>query len=188
MLRKLEIVRSLVHRPRVLFLDEPTTGLDAPSRRALWSYLRDVRATNETTIVLTSHYLEEAEQADRICVMDGGQIVAAGAPGELTAALASEYLLVDADDRTRLRAELVRLGREPSGDGPFRIDVGTRDAHAVLRAIETPLTLVRTHAPSLEDAYLEIVSRAELGDEARGRVVEGAESAESERVEEAVRG
>jgi ABC-2 type transport system ATP-binding protein len=188
MLRKLEIVRSLVHRPRVLFLDEPTTGLDAPSRRALWSYLRDVRATNETTIVLTSHYLEEAEQADRICVMDGGQIVAAGAPAELTAALASEYLLVDADDRTRLRAELVRLGREPSGDGPFRIDVGTRDAHAVLRAIETPLTLVRTHAPSLEDAYLEIVSRAELGDEARGRVVEGAESAESERVEEAVRG
>ncbi|HEY3522676.1 MAG TPA: ABC transporter ATP-binding protein, partial [Candidatus Limnocylindrales bacterium] len=140
MLRKLEIVRSLVHRPRVLFLDEPTTGLDAPSRRALWSYLRDVRAASETTIVLTSHYLEEAEQADRICVMDGGRIVASGAPAELTAALASEYLLVDADDRARLRAELVALGREPSGDGPFRIDVGTREAHAVLKAIETPLT------------------------------------------------
>jgi ABC-2 type transport system ATP-binding protein len=188
MLRKLEIVRSLVHRPRVLFLDEPTTGLDAPSRRALWSYLRDVRAANDTTIVLTSHYLEEAEQADRICVMDGGRIVASGAPAELTAALASEYLLVDADDRARLRAELVALGREPSGDGPFRIDVGTREAHAVLKAIETPLTLVRTHAPSLEDAYLEIVSRAELGDEALGRAAEAAEEAESEPVEEAVRG
>ena len=165
MLRKLEIVRSLVHRPAVLFLDEPTTGLDAPSRRALWSYLRDVRAEHGTTIVLTSHYLEEAEQADRICVIDAGRIVATGSPAELTAALASEHVLVDADDRAGLRAELERDGLAPSGDGPFRLEVGTRDVHAVLRAIETPLTLVRTHAPSLEDAYLAIVSRAELADD-----------------------
>jgi ABC-2 type transport system ATP-binding protein len=164
MLRKLEIVRSLVHRPRVLFLDEPTTGLDAPSRRALWGYLRDVRREHDTTIVLTSHYLEEAEQADRICVIDAGRIVATGSPADLTAALASEWLVVDADDRGRLRDELVRLGHAPSGDGPFRIDVRTREAHAVLRAIETPLTVVRNHAPSLEDAYLEIVSRAEIVD------------------------
>jgi ABC-2 type transport system ATP-binding protein len=173
MLRKLEIVRSLVHRPRVLFLDEPTTGLDAPSRRALWSYLRDVRAANATTIVLTSHYLEEAEQADRICVIDAGRVVATGSPAELTSALASEYLLVDADDRSALRSELGGLGLEPSGDGPFRLAVGTSRAHAVLRSIATPLTLVRTHAPSLEDAYLEIVSRAELGDEALGRAEKG---------------
>jgi ABC-2 type transport system ATP-binding protein len=173
MLRKLEIVRSLVHRPRVLFLDEPTTGLDAPSRRALWSYLRDVRAEHGTTIVLTSHYLEEAEQADRICVIDAGQIVATGSPAELTAALASEYLVVDADDRARLGAELASLGRAASGEGPYRIDVATRDVHSVVRSIETPLSLVRTHAPSLEDAYLEIVSRAELGDEAFGRAAEG---------------
>lgn len=169
MLRKLEIVRSLVHRPRVLFLDEPTTGLDAPSRRALWTYLRDVRATQETTIVLTSHYLEEAEQADRICVIDAGKIVTTGSPAELTAALANEYLVVDADDRARLRAELAARGLDPSGDGPFRIDVSTADVHRVLRSIETPLVLVRTHAPSLEDAYLEIVSRAELGGEALSR-------------------
>ncbi len=164
MLRKLEIVRSLIHRPRVLFLDEPTTGLDAPSRRSLWSYLGDVRREYGTTIVLTSHYLEEAEQADRICVIDAGRIVATGAPADLTAALAREWLLVDAEDRGRLRDELVRLGHPPSGDGPFRLEVGTRDTHAVLRAIETPLTLVRTHAPSLEDAYLDIVSHAELAD------------------------
>ena len=169
MLRKLEIVRSLVHRPAVLFLDEPTTGLDAPSRRALWSYLRDVRAADGTTIVLTSHYLEEAEQADRICVVDAGRIIATGSPTDLTAALASEHLEVDADDRPGLRAELAGLGFEATGDGPFRLAVGTADAHAVLRRIETPLTLVRTHAPSLEDAYLEIVSRAELGDDALGR-------------------
>ena len=177
MLRKLEIVRSLVHRPSVLFLDEPTTGLDAPSRRALWGYLRDVRAEHGTTIVLTSHYLEEAEQADRICVIDAGRIVATGSPEELTAALASEYLLVDADDRERLRSELADRGLVAGGEGPFRIDVGTRATHALLRSIDTPLTLVRTHAPSLEDAYLEIVSRAELGDEALGRPPESTEPA-----------
>jgi ABC-2 type transport system ATP-binding protein len=164
MLRKLEIARSLIHRPRVLFLDEPTTGLDAPSRRALWSYLDEIRREHDTTIVLTSHYLEEAEQADRICIIDAGRIVASGSPDDLTAALASEWLVIDADDRGRLREELLRLGRAPSGEGPFRVDVGTRDAHALLRAIETPLTVVRTHAPSLEDAYLEIVSRAEIVD------------------------
>jgi ABC-2 type transport system ATP-binding protein len=164
MLRKLEIIRSLVHRPAVLFLDEPTTGLDAPSRRALWSYLRDVRREHDTTIVLTSHYLEEAEQADRICVIDAGRIVATGSPAALTAALASEWLVVDAEDRGRLRDELVRLGQSPSGDGPFRLEIGTRDVHGALRAIETPLTLVQTHAPSLEDAYLEIVNRAETVD------------------------
>jgi ABC-2 type transport system ATP-binding protein len=169
MLRKLEIVRSLVHRPAVLFLDEPTTGLDAPSRRALWSYLRDVRAANATTIVLTSHYLEEAEQADRICVIDAGRVVATGSPDELTATLATGYLEIDADDRGRLRAELDRHGLIAAGDGPFRLPVSTAETHALLRSIETPLTLVRTHAPSLEDAYLEIVSRAELGDDAVGR-------------------
>ena len=164
MVRKLEIVRSLIHRPRVLFLDEPTTGLDSPSRRTLWDYLRTVRRESGTTIVLTSHYLEEAEQADRICVVDHGRIVATGAPADLTAALAREWLVVDADDRVRLRDELVRRGLAPSGDGPFRLEIGTGGVHAALRAIETPLTLVRTHAPTLEDAYLEIVSRSELAD------------------------
>jgi ABC-2 type transport system ATP-binding protein len=164
MVRKLEIVRSLIHRPRILFLDEPTTGLDAPSRRTLWDYLRAVRHEYGTTIVLTSHYLEEAEQADRICVVDHGRVIATGSPETLKAELAREWLTVDAEDRARLRNELVRLGLSASGDGPFRLDVGIRSTHATLRAIETPLTLVRTHAPSLEDAYLEIVSRSELED------------------------
>ena len=164
MVRKLEIVRSLIHRPRVLFLDEPTTGLDAPSRRALWDYLRAVRREHGTTIVLTSHYLEEAEQADRICIVNAGRVVATGSPASLKADLAREWLVVDADDRARLRDELVDRGFAPTGDGPFRIDVDARSTHAALRAIGTPLTVVRTHAPSLEDAYVEIVERAENSD------------------------
>ena len=163
MRRKLEIVRSLLHRPRVLFLDEPTAGLDAPSRRTLWDHLREVRRESGTTIFLTTHYLEEAEQADRICIIDDGRVVAEGTPAALKAQLSAEYLVLDAqlEDRGRLRDELGRLNLAPAGDGPFTIARDGRAAHATLRAIETPLTLVRTLAPTLEDAYLEIVSRAE---------------------------
>jgi ABC-2 type transport system ATP-binding protein len=161
MRRKLEIVRSLMHRPKVLFLDEPTAGLDAPSRRTLWDYLRSVRTEHGTTVFLTTHYLEEAEQADRICIIDGGRIVSEGTPARLKADLSREYLVVDAADRGHLRLELDRLGLRPTGDGPYTIPVDGRSAQAMIKAIETPLTLLQTASPSLEDAYLEIVARAE---------------------------
>jgi ABC-2 type transport system ATP-binding protein len=159
MRRKLEIIRSLMHQPRVLFLDEPTSGLDAPTRRALWDYLTAVRGRSGTTIFLTTHYLEEAEQADRVCVIDDGRIVAAGTPAQLKAELVREFLVIDAapSDRPRLREELQRLQLQSDGDGPFRVVVAGARTHPVLRAIETPLTVVQTHAPTLEDAYLEIV-------------------------------
>ena len=99
--RKLEIVRSLIHRPKVLFLDEPTAGLDSPSRRGLWSYLERVRRESKTTILLTTHYLEEAEQADRICIIDHGRVVSYGTPAAIKADLVEEYVLVDTVDRPR---------------------------------------------------------------------------------------
>ena len=157
MRRKLEIVRSLIHRPKVLFLDEPTAGLDVPSRRTLWEYLGTIRRESGTTIFLTTHYLEEAEAADHICIIDKGRVVSFGSPTEIKAQLVEEYVLVDADDRTRLRGELGRLELPVSGAGPFKIMLAGRGVHLVLRSIETPLSLVSTHAPSLEDAYLEIV-------------------------------
>jgi ABC-2 type transport system ATP-binding protein len=161
MRRKLEIMRSLMHRPRVLFLDEPTAGLDAPTRRALWDHLAAVRRESGTTIFMTTHYLEEAEQADWVCVIDDGRVVAAGSPETLKAELTREHLLVDASeaDRAALNGELTGLGLAPEGDGPFRLAVGGTQTHPVLRSIQTPLTLVQTHAPTLEDAYLEIVGR-----------------------------
>ncbi|MBI2780904.1 MAG: ABC transporter ATP-binding protein [Chloroflexi bacterium] len=166
MRRKLEIVRSLMHEPKVLFLDEPTAGLDPPSRRTLWSYLDDVRRRQSTTIFLTTHYIEEAEQADKVCFIDGGKVVASGTPAELKAALVDEYIVVDADNRAALEAELTRLGLNHTGGGPFKVPLDASRTHQALRSIETPLTVVRTHAPTLEDAYLEIVEKpdAELGD------------------------
>jgi ABC-2 type transport system ATP-binding protein len=157
MARKLEIVRSLIHRPKVLFLDEPTSGLDSPSRRGLWSYLERVRRESNTTILLTTHYLEEAEQADRICIIDHGRVVSYGTPAAIKADLVEEFVIVDTADRPSLVAELGRMGLPYSGDGPFRVDLDGRGTHAVLKSIDTPLSVVQTHAPSLEDAYLEIV-------------------------------
>ncbi len=161
MRRKLEIVRSLMHRPKVLFLDEPTAGLDVPSRRTLWDYLRTIRRESGTTIFLTTHYLEEAEEADTICIIDEGKIVSFGTPQAIKADLVQEHIVVDAEDRSRLREELARLEIRADGDGPFRLQVDSRRAHAALKAIETPLTLVSTHAPTLEDAYLQIVAKAD---------------------------
>ena len=161
MKRKLEIIRGLMHRPRVLFLDEPTAGLDPESRRNLWLYLREVRSATDVTIVLTTHYLEEAEEADRICILDQGRVVSAGTPAEIKARLVDEHLVVDAADRSALRDELVALGLEATGDGPFRVYLRDTSAQAVVRSLRTELSVLRTHSPSLEDAYLQIVGRAE---------------------------
>lgn len=161
MKRKLEILRSLLHNPQVLFLDEPTSGLDPASRRGLWEYLDRVRAENHTTVFLTTHYLEEAEQADRICIINKGKIVSYGTPTEVKAELVEEYLLIDADDRSQLRTELQTRRLPFTENGHFKLLIEAREIHAVLKTIETPLSLVETHTPSLEDAYIEIVGEKE---------------------------
>ena len=160
MKKKLEIIRGLMHRPHVLFLDEPTAGLDAASRRNLWDYLREVRQKYETTIFLTTHYLEEAEEADRICILDQGRIVSLGTPFEIKAHLLEEYLVLDSDDRDALRRELQALELRFTERGEFQVSLNGHSAQDVIRSIGTDLTILRTHSPSLEDAYLRIVGTA----------------------------
>ena len=161
MKRKLEIVRSLLHRPRVLFLDEPTSGLDPSSRKSLWDYLRLVRRENGTTVFLTTHYLEEAEQADNICIMKKGTIVARGTPAQIKAELVKPSLIIDAEYRTALRTELAQF-QLPFAETPqFKLALDVKEIHRTLKAIETPLTYVETYTPTLEDAYLEIVKEEE---------------------------
>jgi ABC-2 type transport system ATP-binding protein len=161
MKRKLEIIRGLMHRPKVLFLDEPTAGLDAASRHNLWSYLSSVRSAGGTTVFLTTHYLEEAEEADRICILNQGRVVSLGTPAEIKAELSAETLLLDAVDRLALRRELAELGLPFEDAGALlKVGLGGRAAHDVIRSIQTPLTVLRTDSPSLEDAYLRIVGTA----------------------------
>ena len=160
MMRKLEIIRGLMHRPKVLFLDEPTAGLDAASRRNLWDYLKGVREQSDTTVFLTTHYLDEAEEADRICILDKGKVVKIGTPDELKADLLQEYLVLDSADRSALRRELERKGLPVRDAGPFQVHLDGRTAQEVISSLDTELTVLRIHAPSLEDAYLKIVGTA----------------------------
>jgi ABC-2 type transport system ATP-binding protein len=158
MQRKLEIIRGLMHRPLVLFLDEPTRGLDVASRRSLWAYLRDVREQHKVTIVLTTHYLEEAEQADRVCILNQGRVVAMGAPTDVKSQPLDEFLEIDADDRAQLRRELRDLHLAFDEREVFSVRLSGRSAHDIVRQLTTPLTHLRTRQPTLEDAYLKILA------------------------------
>ena len=160
MRRKLEIIRSLLHKPRVLFLDEPTAGLDPVSRRNLWEYLGKVRNESGTTIFLTTHYLEEAEEADKICMINQGRILSLGSPAQVKANLIEHYLLIDAENRGQLRTELKSLNIAFTETPLFKISLNDRTAQQIIKAINTPLTLLKTHIPTLEDAYLEIMEQA----------------------------
>jgi ABC-2 type transport system ATP-binding protein len=160
MKRKLEIIRSLIHHPRVLFLDEPTVGLDPASRRNLWEYLRQVRRESGTTVFLTTHYLDEAEEADKICIINKGKIVSYGTPEDVKADLIETYLLIDAVDRAALRAELDHLHLPFTETPQFKIPLnGASTAQQIIKSINTPLTTLKTYDPSLEDAYLAIVEK-----------------------------
>lgn len=157
MRRKLEIIRSLLHQPGVLFLDEPTSGLDPLSRRTLWEYLSQVRRERGTTIFLTTHYLDEAEEADQICIINRGKIVAQGKPDQVKAQLTQSYMMIDSEDRNRLRDELRRLKIEFVETSSFKINFHANEVQTIIKAIETPLSFVKMHDSSLEDAYLEII-------------------------------
>jgi ABC-2 type transport system ATP-binding protein len=183
--RRLEIVRALMHRPRVLFLDEPTAGLDPASRRGLWAYLRQERARSGVTVILTTHYLEEAEAADSVCVLAGGTIIERGSPAEVKARQLSPQLVLDAADRAGLRRELESLGVQVSAGqvsagqvsagqvsanqsaGPLRVPLNGRSAQDIIASVHTALTRFQIAEPTLEDAYLLLLERAGAPERAR---------------------
>jgi ABC-2 type transport system ATP-binding protein len=159
MQRKLEIIRSLIHTPEVLFLDEPTQGLDAMSRRGLWDYITDVRQKHGTTIFLTTHYIDEAENVDTVCIINRGKIAACCSPSEMKQSLSRQELIIDAKDRAALIAELNMLELDYTVNGHVIIPYqGT--AQSIISLIKTELTTLKLHEPSLEDAYVEFLGNA----------------------------
>jgi ABC-2 type transport system ATP-binding protein len=162
MARKLEIIRGLMHHPRVLFLDEPTSGLDTASRRNLWQYINDLRNRNDITICLTTHQLNEAEDADRVCIIDRGRVVAMGEPHEVKSDLAYDTLHIDAADRSALRIRLRALNVPFREDGHFVVRLDDRTAYEVVHSIDQPLTMLRTESATLEDAYLRLLAEEDV--------------------------
>ena len=173
--RRLEVALGIMHRPPVLFLDEPTTGLDPQNRANLWDQLRELRGTG-TTIFLTTHYLDEADQlSDRLAIIDHGTIVAEGTADELKSEIAGDVITLGADGLAERVLEHVRLQpyvREASIDGDvvrLYVDRGDAAVPQLLRTLDAAglnpqaITLAR---PSLDDVFLRQTGRS-LREEAR---------------------
>jgi ABC-2 type transport system ATP-binding protein len=170
MQRKLDVAAGLMHRPQVLFLDEPTTGLDPEARAEMWSEIEQLAVADGVTVLLTTHYLEEADRlAAQLAIVDRGRVVAAGTPDELKSELRGDALVVELDGRLDGALDaLVRVPgvTEPALDGRVlraRADEGARAVPAVLAALESagvPVVSATVARPSLDDVYLRHAGRS----------------------------
>jgi ABC-2 type transport system ATP-binding protein len=180
MRRRLEIARGLIHYPKVLFLDEPTIGLDPQTREHIWSYIEDLKKTHDITMVLTTHYMDEADRlSDRIAIMDYGKVVALDTSSELKAKLEGDVIEVktkEAEKLSSLLAGMTDILRTDVIDD--RLDVTVRGGKSLLpRIVETAeksgvfIESVSLHEPNLEDVFLHYTGRGirhEGGDELHG--------------------
>jgi ABC-2 type transport system ATP-binding protein len=173
MKRRLDLALALAHRPRILFLDEPTTGLDPQSRSALWDEVVRLKRDEGVTVFLTTQYLEEADLlADRVAIIDHGRIVAEGTPASLKAEIGRptvEALPADGTETAALEGILERFGElQPSTAGvAVRLD-GRGDLADVIRAIDSASVRVadlHLHAPTLDDVFLAKTGRSLEGSE-----------------------
>jgi len=164
MKRRLDLALALVHEPRILFLDEPTTGLDVQSRTALWDEVTRLAQEHGVTVFLTTQYLEEADAlAQRVAIIDTGKIVAEGTPDSLKAEIGRptvEAVPTDVGDRDRMRGVLSGFGQETAA-GPgglaVRLDAGTEALAEVVRALDAAgikVANLEIHAPTLDDVFL----------------------------------
>jgi ABC-2 type transport system ATP-binding protein len=185
MKRRLDLAMALVHSPRILFLDEPTTGLDIQSRTALWQEVSRLAREDGVTVFLTTQYLEEADVlADRVGIIDHGKIVAEGSPTELKGSVGRptvEVIPADPDERERARAIIAQFGEAcGSMEGvAVRLASGETDLAEIVRALDAEHLKVehlQLHQPSLDDVFLTKT----------GRTLEGA--AQEEEQEQARRG
>ncbi|OXM16929.1 ABC transporter ATP-binding protein [Paenibacillus herberti] len=163
MKRKLEIMRSLIHKPQILFLDEPTQGLDASARQSIWAYLKQLRQEENLTVFLTTHYLEEAEEADRVCMVTGGRIAVLGTPDKIKRQLAGpERIMLGSEELESLKSELDGLGvaYEQQQD-TLAVFPGQRSAQQIVSGIRTPLSRLDIRQPTLEEAYLSLIQGGE---------------------------
>lgn len=167
--RRVELAKGMLHEPQVLILDEPSTGLDPGARSDLWEYLRLVRREQGTTVVLTTHLLEEADKADRLAILDRGKLVALDAPDKLRATVGGDSLTIETDEPDRLIAGL----RERFGFIAKKIDDAVRieqaDGHRwvaqVVEAFPGVVKSVTLGKPTLEDVFINRTGHRFLGDE-----------------------
>lgn len=163
MKRKLEIARGLIHRPAVLFLDEPTLGLDPQTRANLWDLLTELPKKHKVTVFMTTHYMEEAEVCDRIAIIDNGKIITLGTPEELKKTIGGDVIYIRTADNEKARIEIGKL---------FSVEVSEKDDELFLtalkgdscipeliRALGESVLSVRLQRPTLNEVFLKLTGR-----------------------------
>jgi ABC-2 type transport system ATP-binding protein len=158
MQRRLEIARGLLHAPRVLFLDEPTVGLDPQTRSSIWEYIGELHSREDITIFLTTHYMDEAEHCDRIAIIDHGKIVAIDTPEALKASVGKDRVQIQTTDDAAAIAELAAgFGIEAAvhdGAVTFAVPAGEEFVPRLFAGLTVPIRSVSVSRPSLDDVFM----------------------------------
>ncbi|HEX6987832.1 MAG TPA: ATP-binding cassette domain-containing protein, partial [Bacillota bacterium] len=167
MKRRLEIARGLLHRPQVLFLDEPTVGLDPQTRNRIWDYVRGLRQREGVTVFMTTHYLDEAEHCDRIAIIDHGRIVALDTPEALKRRVGGDVITIATPDPESLAAG---LRQQFAGNGNVRVtgprqvvierEAGAEFVPRAVAAFPGLVEAVTVRQPTLDDVFLKLTGRA----------------------------
>ncbi len=170
MKRRLELARGLLHSPRVLFLDEPTLGLDPQTRRHIWDYILALRQQKNLTIFLTTHYMDEAENCDRITIIDNGKIIALDTPDKLKDALGGDVVTLKARDNNAAALELKeKYNLSPiiqNGMITFSTPQGEKFLPKLMGSFQSPLLSIGVRRPTLDDVFLKLTGRAIREEEA----------------------
>ena len=163
MKRRLEMARGLLHHPKVLFLDEPTLGLDPQTRNRIWEYILELKRREGTTIFLTTHYMDEAEKADRIAIIDYGKLVAIDTPEELKKLVGKDIISLKTDDNNKAAEEIrlrYRIETRYDSDGlTFEVASGEEFLPAFIKKFGTKILSVSLRRPSLDDVFLKLTGR-----------------------------
>jgi ABC-2 type transport system ATP-binding protein len=158
MRRRLEIARGLMHSPRVLFLDEPTIGLDPQTRSSIWRYIRALQETEDTTIFMTTHYMDEAEFCDRIAIMDRGEIVVLDTPTALKASVGKDRVSIGTTDNTAaiaaLKSKFDLDASMSEGQVTFFVPSGEAFVPRLFAELGVPITAVSVSRPTLDDVFM----------------------------------
>ena len=164
MRRRLELVRGLLHRPQILFLDEPTLGLDPQTRRYMWDYVLSLRQQENLTIFLTTHYMDEAEHCDRIAIIDYGKIVALDTPDKLKGSLGGDLVTLETEDSEKAALELQeRHNLSPdiqNGLITFSVPHGDTFLPDFVRNFHNRIVSISVRKPTLDDVFLKLTGRA----------------------------
>jgi len=171
MKRRLELARGLLHRPKVLFLDEPTLGLDPQTRNRIWEYILDLRQREGVTIFLTTHYMDEAQKADRLAIIDYGQLIAMDTPEKLKRKVGKDIISVKTADNDKAADEIKRRYQteiRPDGNElTFSVTNGEEFLPKFIKEFDIKIQSINLRRPSLDDVFLKLTGREIRQEEVR---------------------